>query len=73
MKHQKVSKYYENNYLQNFRFLFISLSTAPLKTIILNLEYALFFKKPCQNKLQSLLVPNFDLREKITVVHSAVV
>ena len=30
VKHQKVSKYYENDYLQNFLLLFISLLTAPI-------------------------------------------
>ena len=30
VEHQKVSKYYENDCLQNFLFLFMSLLTAPI-------------------------------------------
>ena len=38
-KHQKVSKYYENDCLQNFLFLLMILVTAKyLKTVIYSLE-----------------------------------
>ena len=39
-KHQKVSKYYENDCLQNWVFLFITLLTAPIvKKVMFRLEF----------------------------------
>ena len=44
VKHQKVSKYYENDWLQNFFLLLMSLLTDPVvKTVILRLEFPLCF------------------------------
>ena len=44
VKHQKVSKYDENDCLQNVLSLFISLFTAPvIKTVIFRLEFTFSF------------------------------
>ena len=49
---ERVSKYYENNSLPNFFLHFMSLLRAK-------------FLKNFLNKLEMLLIPNFDLGEKI--------
>ena len=36
-----------------------------LKTVIFNIEFTLSFSKPSYNKLEILLILNFDLSEKI--------
>ena len=44
VKHQKVSKYYENDCLQNFLLLFMSLLTASIvKTVKFRMEFTLSF------------------------------
>ena len=56
--HQKVSKYYENGYLQNFLLLFVSLLTAPIvKNSHIRLKFTLFLKN-VENKLESYSIPS---------------
>ena len=44
VKHQKVSKYYEKDCLQNFLMLFMSLLTASIvKTVKFRMEFTLSF------------------------------
>ena len=61
-----VSKYYENDYLQDFLLLFMSLLTAKFfKTVIFGLEFTLSLYKMSKNKHETLLIPNFNLSEKL--------
>ena len=67
-KHEKVSKYYENDCLQKIFWLFMSILTAPIvkkqPCFRWNLLY-LSKKTLSENKLESLLKPNFERGEKI--------
>ena len=66
VKHQKVSKYYENDWLQNFFLLFMSLLTDPVvKNSHIEAGISFMFLKNVQNKLERLSIPSFDLSEKI--------
>ena len=65
VKHQNVSKYYENDFLQNFLLLFMSLLIAKVvKKCHFGLEFILSFKKSYSNKFEILLISNFNLTEK---------
>ena len=66
VKHQKVSKYYENDWLQNFFLLLLSLLTDPVvKNSHIEAGISFMFLKNVQNKLERLSIPSFDLSEKI--------
>ena len=66
VKHQKVSKYYENDWLQNFFLLLMSLLTDPVvKNSHIEAGISFMFLKNVQNKLERLSIPSFDLSEKI--------
>ena len=43
-KHQKVSKYYESDCLQNFLFFFYVFINSSLKVVIRRLEFILSFQ-----------------------------
>ena len=66
-KHQKASKYYENDCLLNVRLLFMCLLVAPIvkETHIYARIYFIFLKKRPKLKFNSFLIPKFDLTEKI--------
>ena len=63
----KVSKYYENNCLQNFILLFMSLLAASIVENINFLAgiYFIFLKKKSCTKPESASIQNFDHNEKI--------
>ena len=63
VKHQKVSKYYENDCLQNFIFPFMSLLTA--KFVKSSHIWARIYFIFLRDKLEIVLIPNVDLSEKI--------
>ena len=66
VKHQKVSKYYENDWLQNFFLLLMSLLTDPVvKNSHIEAGISFMFLKNVQNKLERLSIPSFNLSEKI--------
>ena len=66
VKHQNVTKYCQNERLHIFLLDNMSLLTTKLvKTIIFRLEFSLSFEKHyLSNKLETFLVPNFNLSEK---------
>ena len=65
-KHQKVSKYYKNECLQNFILLLMFILAAPInKKVIFRLDLLILSKKRAKNKFQSLVTPKFTLSEKI--------
>ena len=65
VKYQKISKYYENDCPQSVLLSFIPLLIAPIvKAVIFRLEFNLSFIKTSKT-LESLLIPNFDISEKI--------
>ena len=66
IKHHTVSKYYENDCLQNFILLFMSLLTAKfVKTCHIWATNKFIFLKTSQNKLEIFLIPNFNHSEKL--------
>ena len=59
IKHQKVSIYYENNCLQNFLQLLISLLTTPIvKNSHIQAMTCFIFLKIVLKKLENQLIPN---------------
>ena len=66
VKHQNVTKYCQNERLHIFLLHNMSLLTTKLvKTIIFRLKFSLSFKKHyLSNKLETFLMPNFNLSEK---------
>ena len=66
VKHQKVSKYYENDCLQNFILLFMPLLTTPVvNNSHIKARIYFIFLKAVLKQTGKTLIPNFDLGEKI--------
>ena len=65
VKHQKASKYYENDCLQKIFLLFMSLLTVPVvKNSHIEAGISFMLLKNVQNKLERLSIPSLDLSEK---------
>ena len=67
VKHQKVSKYYDHHCQKNILLFFMSLSTA---LIVKNIHiligiYLVFLEKHLRQILNSILIRNLVLKEKI--------
>ena len=66
LKHQRVSKYYENDCLQNLLLHFMSLLTTRfVKNCHIWAGIYLIFLKKVLKQIEMLLIPNFDLSKKI--------
>ena len=66
VKHLKVSKHYETDCQCNFIYLLMFLLTAKVvKTSHIWARTYFNFVKNVKNKLETLLIPNFNLSEKI--------
>ena len=69
VKHQKVSKCYDQDCLKNFLLHFMSSLRAPIfENSNFVIEICLIFLKTSRIKLQMLSIPNLDLSEKIAKV-----
>ena len=67
LKPQKVSKYYEHDFLRKFLLLFMSLLTALIvkSSHILAAISFKFLKKTSYTKIERLSIPDMDLSAKI--------